>query len=96
MTSIEISRVLKIEYLESLSGPDLAFWLVQSFSPARYHDENDVIKDACELLYRRAHNPVMTAEFLDRLWGMFGMEPDAVSYIHRNNIIDLKRRAVNV
>lgn len=95
MTTIsrELSRILKIEYLESLSGSDLAFWLINSFSPERYRDASDVIEYACRLLYQRSNDPHLIAEFLDRLWGMFGLLPDYAPNIYMHNVISFRKVA---
>lgn len=95
MTSIssELSRILKIEYLESLSSSDLAFWLINSFSPERYRDPSDVIEYACRLIYQQSQSPLIVTEFLDRLWGMFGLEPDYAPNIYMHNVVNFRKAA---
>lgn len=87
MTSIasELSKVIKIEYLESMSASELAFWLIHSFSPKRYCDKNDIVNQACHILSQKINNPELFNEFIKRLWGMFE-QPDIVG----NNVIDLR------
>ena len=84
MTSIasELSKVIKIEYLESMSASELAFWLIHSFSPERYHDKDDIIKEACGLFAHKVHDSKLAIEFVNRLWSMFGQV--------QNNVIDLR------
>lgn len=72
MTTINIQKYLKLEYLESLSASDLAFWLVQSFSPQRYEDSEDCIREAIDLFKSKASSG-LADEFVNRLWGMFGV-----------------------
>ena len=95
MTTIsnELTRILKIEYLESLSSSDLAFWLINSFSPERYRDPEDVMEYACRLIYQKSHNPLIVTEFLDRLWGMLGLVPDYAPNIYMHNVINFRKVA---
>jgi len=81
----ELSKHLKIEYLETLPSSELAFWLINSFSPERYRDSNDIVKLACRLMFKKCSQPLIANEFIERLWGMHGQLPD------RDNVIYLKR-----
>ena len=87
MTSIasELSKFIKTEYLESMSGSELAFWLIHSFSPERYRNKNDIVEYACHILSQKMNNPELFNEFIKRLWGMFGEQSDSVG-----NVIDLR------
>jgi hypothetical protein len=91
MTSIssELFRISKIEYLESLPTCDLAFWLIHGFTPERYRDSKDVVKHACKVMYEKLPHD-MTAEFFDRLWGMYGLEPDHAPEIFKTNVVQFK------
>lgn len=81
----ELSKHLKIEYLETLPSSELAFWLIHSFSPERYRDSNDVVKAACQLMFKKSMQPTMINEFIERLWGMHGILPD------KDNVIEIRK-----
>lgn len=94
MTSItdELVKVGKLEYLETMSSSELAFWLIHSFSPDRYRaGNNDVIQPAIKLLYEMSIAPLIIVEFYERLWGMFGLKPDPAPHIFSNNVVQFKR-----
>ena len=63
-----INKQVKLRYLEQLSRSELAYWLIHSFSPDRYADINDHVKEATELL----GDDELSKEFVFRLFGMFG------------------------
>jgi hypothetical protein len=86
MTSIasELNKTARKSYIETMNNTELAYWLVQSFSPERYRDKNDVVEYACRLLYTRSRTSIVD-EFIKRLWGMHGLLPD-----HEPNTMDGK------
>ena len=91
MISPDISRILKCAYLDSLSCTELAYWLIESFTPERYRaGDNDVIQYACESLYKRMRSTI-AAEFIERLWGMHGLEPDYAPNIFHENVLEFRR-----
>jgi hypothetical protein len=83
----ELSKALKIQYLESLSYGDLAYWLIHSFSPERYKDLD--IQFACKQLYE--YHPEITVEFMYKLWAMFGREPEDKFWL--NNVVKLNAKS---
>ena len=88
----ELSRYLKIEYLESMEASELAFWLINSFTPDRYRaGSNDVIEQVCKLLFHKAKAPLMIVEFFNKLWGMHGVEPDYMPWL-MENVVPFKRK----
>ncbi len=87
----ELSRILKIQYLESLSASDLAFWLINSFTPDRYRDRSDVIEPAIRLLFQKSHAPELLNEFVERLWGMHGLVPDYQASIENGKVVAFRR-----
>lgn len=94
MTSVmsEICRFQKIEYLESMRASELAFWLINSFTPERFRAGNkDVIETAIRILYQRSLDKMLIVEFVDRLWGMHGMVPDYSPEIFRGNVVSFRR-----
>lgn len=70
----ELTRICYQEYLDTLSTSELAYWLINSFSPKRYNDNHDVIKYACDRISQLINNE-LASEFISRLWGMHGMLP---------------------
>lgn len=67
---------IKLEYLTSLTGSELAYWLIHSFTPARFYaGDKDVIVRAFSLLSDKTSNHIFTSEFIERLWGMHGELP---------------------
>lgn len=87
----ELSKINKIEYLENLPNSDLAFWLIHSFTPERFRADNrDVVKFAIGLLYSRSPDKLLIAEFVNRLWGMHGTEPDHCPDIFKSNVVSFK------
>ena len=86
MTSIasELNHTARKMYIEAMNNTELAYWLVQSFSPERYRDKDDIVEYACRLLYTRSRTGIAD-EFINKLWGMFGVEPD-----HMPNSLDGK------
>lgn len=91
MTSInsELTRFCYIEYLNTMSNSELAYWLINSFSPTRYRDNNDVVEYACRRLYQISKTDIVT-EFINRLWGMFGELPDHEPNIEYGNVVSFK------
>lgn len=79
MTSVaeQVIRISKLEYLEGMSRNELAYWLIHSFSPERYRNIHDVVEPACRMMYRHGDEELIT-EFIHRLWGMHGLEPDYI------------------
>lgn len=88
----ELIRIQKLEYLEGLSLTDLAFWLINSFTPERFRAGNaDTIEAAIKILYERSHDKLLIAEFVERLWGMHGLQPDYSPNIFQDNVISFRR-----
>jgi hypothetical protein len=94
MTSIasELNRTARQQYIETMNNTELAYWLVQSFSPARYRDRGDVVEYACRLLYTRSRTGIVD-EFINRLWGMHGLEPDHAPNTLDGKVINFKKNA---
>lgn len=92
MTTIshQLNRIVKLRYLESLNRLDLAHWLINSFSPERYHDENDCIEPAIRLLYQKADTE-LTNEFVARLFGMFGQLPPIEPNVYCGHVVSFRR-----
>jgi hypothetical protein len=79
MTTIdaELSRILKIQFLETLLPSELAFWLIASFTPDRYRaGDRDVIHYACGLMYNNGNSNELISMFVTKLWAQFKIEPD--------------------
>lgn len=76
----ELTRFCYIEYLKTFSSSELAYWLINSFTPDRYRNKDDVIQWACKRMYDLVANDI-ASEFNDRLWGMHGELPDNVVYL---------------
>lgn len=74
MTTIshQLNRIVKLRYLEQLNRLDLAHWLIDNFSPDRYLNEKDCVKEAIRLLYDKSNDHQLATEFVCRLFGMFG------------------------
>lgn len=68
----ELTRFAFMEYLNSMSASELAYWLVHSFTPKRYNDSNDVVFYACKRLVKVSTDKELVSEFIARLWGMHG------------------------
>lgn len=83
MISPALAKQLKLDYLHTMSMNELAHWLIHSFTPARYYNKNDVIKEACLLLCEQA-GCKFGGELITKLWAMHGIEPPS-------NIIEFKR-----
>jgi hypothetical protein len=83
--TIEEFKKYKLEYLSQMSISDLAYWLIHSFSPSRFNNPDDYIKETIELLVDRVHNPALTNRFVDKLWAMHGMEAPS-------NVVQMKRK----
>lgn len=81
---------MKLRYLEQLSRLDLANWLIENFSPSRYHDENDCVEPAIRLLYLKA-DVDLTNEFVNRLFGMFGQLPDIEPNVECGQVVNFRR-----
>lgn len=79
------SKLLKLEYLETMSASELAYWLIHSFTPERYRDINDPVKRATEILQAKA-GPELYGQFMVNLWAMHGLLPDMV-----DNVIPFRR-----
>lgn len=80
----ELSKSIRIQYLESLPSSELAYWLIHSFSPERYKDLD--IQFACKQLYK--YHPQITVELMYMLWAMFNREPADKFWL--NNVVKLK------
>lgn len=78
------SKVLKLEYLETMSASELAYWLIHSFTPERYRDINDPVKQACEMLQEKAIE-FEYGQFIFNLWAMHGLLPDS------DNVVQFRR-----
>jgi len=72
----ELTRICYQEYLDTLSTSELAYWLINSFTPMRYYDKHDVVEHACKRIKELVnHKNGLGEEFVSRLWGMHGMLP---------------------
>lgn len=88
----ELSNFIKLEYLESMEASELAFWLINSFTPERYRaGDSDVVEQVCKLLYYKSNNSLIIVEFFDRLWGMHGIEPDYMPWL-MENVVNFRRK----
>jgi hypothetical protein len=87
----ELFKIAKIQYLESMNASELAYWIIHSFSPTRYHDKNDIMEYACMLLYQRSNSPLLIAQFFDKLWAMHGLEPEYAPNIFMNNVVSFRK-----
>lgn len=92
MTSInqQINRTVRLMRLEAMSRLELAHWLINSFSPDRYHDENDCVEPAIRLLYQKADTD-LTNEFVSRLFGMFGQLPPIKPNVECGQVISFRK-----
>lgn len=96
MTSIaaELLKIKRLEYLDSMSSSELAFWLIESFTPERYRaGDNDVVEYACKRLYKIASSHILASQFYEKLWGMHGLEPDKAGFMHQNVVQFRKKHA---
>lgn len=75
----ELSRFAYCEYLNTMSVNELVYWLINSFSPERYRNPDDVIEFAIRLIYFKSNQPELITELVRKLWGMFGLEPDPMN-----------------
>ena len=82
----ELSKSIRIQYLESLPSSELAYWLIHSFSPERYKDVD--IQFACRLIYQR--EPLIAVELMYKLWAMFKREPGDKFWL--NNVVLMNNR----
>lgn len=80
----ELSKSIRIQYLESLPSSELAYWLIHSFSPERYKDVD--IQFACRLIYQR--EPLITVDLMYMLWAMFKRQPEDKFWL--NNVVRLR------
>jgi hypothetical protein len=87
----ELSRFAYCEYLNSLEANQLAYWLVHSFSPERYRNPDDVIEFAIRLLFFKTKQPELIKEFVGKLWGMFGLEPDPADYLQSAEVLPFRK-----
>lgn len=96
MTSIasELLKIKRLEYLDSMPSSELAFWLIESFTPERYRaGDADTIEYACKRLYEIASSPMLASQFYEKLWGMHGLEPDKADFMHQNVVQFRKKHA---
>ena len=87
----ELSRFAYCEYLNSLEANQLAHWLVHSFSPDRCRNPDDVIDFAIRLLFFKSNQPELIKEFVGKLWGMFGLEPDPADYLQSAKVFPFRK-----
>lgn len=83
MTSInsELSRFAYIEYLKTFNASELAYWLINSFTPKRYYDKNDVIEWACKRMFELVSGE-LPVQFIAKLWEMHNET--------NNNVVSLR------
>lgn len=87
----ELGRFAHCEYLNSMCVNELAYWLINSFSPERYRNPNDVVEFACRLIFFKSNQPELIRELFIRIWAMHGLEPDPAPYFKTAEILPFKR-----
>lgn len=91
LTNRELRKFTYCEYLNSMSVNELAYWLINSFTPERYRNPDDVIDYAIRLIYYKSDQPELIRELYFRLWEMHKVEPDPVPYLDGARILPFKR-----